>query len=329
MKILIGMSGGVDSTYAAHLLCEAGYDVEGAVLVMSEYTDIDAVQQSARQVGIKLNIINCEKIFEESVIKNLIGEYSAGRTPNPCVMCNRFVKIAVLCDQGFDRIATGHYAHVKQHKGRYYIERADYSGKDQSYVLWQLTQEQLSKLITPLAGLDKKQIKSEAAKLGYQCLPESQEICFIPDKDYAGYIERIHGKFSNGNFIDVNGNVLGTHTGIINYTVGQRKGLGISLGKPMFVTKIDAVNNTVTLAEENHLFTTHMEVDRLVFQYTELLLFTADVKIRYAAKPVPAHVEIKNNRAFVEFQTPVRAVTPGQSAVFYENGKILCGGIIN
>ncbi|MCL2517097.1 MAG: tRNA 2-thiouridine(34) synthase MnmA [Oscillospiraceae bacterium] len=330
MKVLIGMSGGIDSTYAAHLLRYAGHDVEGAVLVMSGHTNIEAAEISARQVGIKLNVINCEKKFDEFVINNLIDEYSAGKTPNPCVMCNRYVKIAALCDSGFDKIATGHYAHVKKAE-RYYIERAKDSSKDQSYVLWQLTQEQLSKLITPLAGLGKKIIKADAAKLGYQCLPESQEICFIPDKDYAGYIERIRGKYPSGNFIDTAGNVLGTHSGIINYTIGQRKGLGVSIGKPMFVTKIDAIGNTVTLAEEEHLFTTQMEVGGLVYQYLnpEKTDFQAEVKIRYAAKPVSAHVKIKNDRALVTFQTPVRAVTPGQSAVFYDDNKILCGGIIN
>lgn len=339
MKILLGMSGGLDSTYAAYLLKKQGHEVDGAVLVMSEHTDIKSAEESASAIGIDLHVIDCRTQFNRYVIKNLVDEYSAGRTPNPCVMCNRYVKIQMLYEyaiaHGYDKFATGHYADVK-YNGRYYIECADDIKKDQSYVLWQLTQEQLSMMVMPLAGLSKSQIREQAKKLNLKAAEreESQEICFIPDKDYAGYIKNICGSisFPSGNFIDINGNVLGKHKGIIHYTIGQRKGLEISLGRPMFVTKINAEENTVTLAESGSEFKSELYADRIVYQYLNPNInmneFTADVKIRYSAKPVPALIKINDGIAHVRCDSQVRAVTPGQSVVFYRGGKILCGGYI-
>jgi tRNA (5-methylaminomethyl-2-thiouridylate)-methyltransferase len=336
MKILLGMSGGLDSSYAAYLLKNMGHTVDGAVLLMSEHTDTASALESAESAGIKLNIIDCRDRFKQHVIQNLIDEYSKGRTPNPCVMCNRYVKIQLLyeyaVENGYDKFATGHYADVKNTDDRYYIECADDISKDQSYVLWQLTQEQLSMFYMPLAGLSKSYIREEAKKLSIAAADrgESQEICFIPDKDYAGYIKKISGDFPTGNFIDVNGNVLGKHKGIIHYTIGQRKGLEISFGHPMFVIKINADDNTVMLAEAGNEFADTLEADSLVFQHLnpDVTEFQSDVKIRYAAKPVKAYTKITDGIAYVKFESPARAVTPGQSIVFYRDGKILCGGFI-
>ena len=332
------MSGGVDSTYTGRLLSDMGLKVEGAVLKMSEHTDIDLARESAEDIGVPLHVVDCTQTFRDSVIANLISEYTAGRTPNPCVMCNRYVKIALLCETarslGLSYIATGHYAAVMREGGRYYVERAQDLRKDQSYVLWQLTQEQLSMLYTPLCGLTKDEIKKRAASLGIHAVnrPESQEICFIPDKDYAKYIENTAGKFPDGNFIDENGNVVGRHKGIVHYTIGQRKGLGLSMNRHVFVTDIDARANTVTVASEDKIFSAEADVAALNFQYLDESRTSdgkslhCEVKIRYGAALQGATVTFSGGSAHIVFDEPARAVTPGQSAVFYDGGRLLFGG---
>lgn len=339
-KILLGMSGGLDSTYSALALKRAGWDVTGAVLKMSENTDIEGAKRAAEAVGVPLHVVDCTETFRNVVIRDFLDEYCAARTPNPCVVCNRFVKVASLCELakslGIPHVATGHYVNVKKDEttGRYYIEKAEDRRKDQSYVLWRLTQEQLSMLAFPLRGMSKSDIRAEAKELALPSAdaPESQEICFIPSNDYVSYIEEARGAFPKGDFVDMSGKKLGRHEGIIRYTVGQRKGLGISLGKPAFVVSIDPVQNTVTLSDdESRIFSDHLVCDTLNFMklapadYDEV---RAEVKIRYAAKPEMATVRIRGDRAEVYFDRPVRAVTPGQSVVFYENDGILCGGVI-
>ncbi len=339
-KILLGMSGGIDSTYSALALKRAGYDVVGAILKMSENTDIEGAKLAAESVGVPLHVIDCTEKFRDIVIQDFLSEYTAARTPNPCVICNRYVKVASLCDfakeQGIAHVATGHYVNVgkDEETGRYYIEKADDRRKDQSYVLWRLTQEQLSMLAFPLRKMSKADIKTEAKELALPAAdtPESQEICFIPSNDYVSYIENAVGKFPKGNFVDMDGKKLGTHEGIIRYTVGQRKGLGISLGKPAFVVSIDPQKNTVTLADdERRIFSDRLTCSHLNFmklvpgEYQEV---RAEAKIRYAAKPEMATVRIVGDTAEVRFDHPVRAITPGQSVVFYENDRILFGGII-
>lgn len=338
-RVLLGMSGGVDSTYAVMELRAAGFSVEGAVLKMSEWTDISGAERAAAATGVPLHVIECTDRFRSYVIENFVSEYAAARTPNPCVVCNRFVKIAALCEfaaeHGFSRVATGHYAGVARDAatGRFYIVRASDPGKDQSYVLWRLTQEQLSMLVFPLCGRYKTEVREQAKTLALPSAeaPDSQEICFIPDNDYVSYIEAAAGKFPEGRFIDADGAVLGTHKGIIHYTIGQRKGLGISLGRPMFVSAMDPVGNTVTLADEKDIFSDRLVCDALNFMrltpgnYDGLRL---DVKIRYSAKRVPATVRIFGNRAEALFEDPVRAATPGQSAVFYEGDCVMLGGMI-
>lgn len=339
MKILLGMSGGLDSTYAAHLLKEEGHEVVAASVIMHEHTDTASAEEAASAVGIPHIILDARKDFESAVISRFIAEYSRGRTPNPCVECNPHVKFGALCryaeERGFDAVSTGHYASVLTERGRYFIRCAEDGKKDQSYVLWRLSQRQLSLLRLPLSGMKKEDIREKAKALGYRAAeaPESQENCFIPDHDYVGYIERALGKhFPEGNFIDRDGRILGRHKGLIRYTVGQRKGLGISFGEPMFVASLDPDANTVTLVPAGGEFCSEMSVRELNFQKlppeTQGIL-TADVRVRYSARPVPCEVTLSHDCAIVRFREPLRAVTPGQSAVFYRNSDLLFGGIID
>lgn len=342
MRILLGMSGGVDSTYAAHLLSQEGYDVEGAVLVMSEHTDTGAALRSCEELGIKLNIIDARAEFEKYVVDNFVSEYTKARTPNPCVMCNRYVKIKMLCDyakaNGFDKVATGHYCniYINEENSRCCVQMGADIRKDQSYMLWQLTQDELSMLITPLSAKTKAEIYEGAKEMGFASADskESQEICFIPDNDYASFIEKRKGKFPQGDFIDNEGNIVGRHKGIIHYTIGQRKGLGLAMKVPVFVTEIDPCANTVKVAPAGNEMRKNFAADRLNFQMTE----EPDegetregdflVKIRYAAKPAKAHVVYTNKKARVFFEEEQRAVTPGQSSVFYVEDKVAFGGFI-
>lgn len=339
-KILLGMSGGIDSTYAVIELRRRGFFVEGAVLRMSGSTDVAGAERAAEALSVPLHIVDCTERFRQIVIADFISEYTKARTPNPCVICNRYVKIAALCEAAqtlrIPAVATGHYAGVEKdvRTGRFYIRRAADPRKDQSYVLWRLSQEQLSMLHFPLDGLMKGDIRLRARKMGLSAAdaPESQEICFVPDGDYAAYIEAAAGKFPKGSFVDPNGRVLGEHQGLLRYTIGQRKGLGISLGHPVFVSKIDARANTVTLSEEDAVFS-----DRFVCRSLNFMRLApgnreklrAEVKIRYSARPEMATVRISGDLAEVCLEHPVRAVTPGQSAVFYQDDGILFGGIID
>ncbi len=340
-KVLLGMSGGVDSTFAASRLVSEGYTVEGALLLMSEHTDIESARAAAEKTGIPLHIIDCKADFREKVIDNFVSEYMRARTPNPCIVCNREVKIKKLCDfareHGFDAVVTGHYAGVgfDEASERYFIKRGADDRKDQSYMLWRLTQEELSLLYFPLEESIKSEIKRESEERGLieRDKKESQEICFIPTNDHAAFIEEYTGKrFPTGDFTDENGKVLGTHKGIIKYTVGQRKGLGISLGKHAFVLSVNAGDGTIVLGDEEGLFKSEFSVSDTVFQkrvYAVGERASLEVKIRYAARPAKCEVEFAENGAHITLEAPARAITPGQSAVFYENCDIIFGGFIN
>ena len=336
MKILVGLSGGLDSTYAAYFLKKNGHDVTGAAVIMHEYTDLRAARESAEAVGIPFVKIDARDAFQSKVVTKFVSEYCSARTPNPCVECNPGVKFAALCEyaekNGFDKVATGHYSKVLFEDGRYYIRRAG-SGKDQSYVLWKLTQKQLSMLYLPLSDMEKEVIRSEASKLGFRAAEakDSQEICFIPDNDHAGFIERVTGKtFPKGNFVDPDGKPLGEHQGLIHYTVGQRKGLGIALGQPMFVKSLDPENNTVTLVPSGEEYQNEADISELSFMKLAPgdRVIDCEVRVRYSAKAVPCTVTVRGDSAHAVFRSPVRSVTPGQSAVFYDGNDILFGGVI-
>lgn len=343
MKILLGMSGGLDSTYAAHKLIAEGHTVEGAVLKMHGYTEVEEAVLSAESIGIPLHVIDCREAFERRVVSYFLNEYPKGRTPNPCVVCNSEIKFRSLLDfaedNGFDFIATGHYAGVVKTDcngvSRYTLSCAEDSGKDQTYVLWRLTQDILSKLVLPLANSRKTEIRGEAASLGIASADrdESQEICFIPSGEYAEFIEERVGASPHGDFIDENGKVLGEHQGIIRYTLGQRKGLGIAVGTRVFVTEINPQNNTVTLSKDA-LYTDEICVSDMNFvgisepeinEETELF-----VKVRYLAPKVKCSLKyLGGGRGIAKLSLPQRAVTPGQSAVFYQENCLACGGFID
>ncbi len=346
-SVLLGMSGGLDSTYSARLLLAAGYRVMGAVLVFSKETDVQAARIAADEVGIELLEIPVEEAFATEVIARFAADYAQGRTPNPCVICNRHVKMAKLYEtakaNGYDYFATGHYADTLKIGDRYAIRTAKDLKKDQSYMLWGLSQEMLSMLLLPLADKEKSDVKQDAlaVSLSVAQKKESQDICFIPDGDYVGYLRRYAEKtgdealiaaFEEGNFLSKEGKVLGRHRGIVNYTVGQRKHLGIALGYPAFVTAIDPIAKTVTLSDKSGTLSERFGVDDLVFQS----LFEksegeirAEVKIRYAARPAACTVTFFDGRALVTLDQPQASIAKGQSAVFYKDGVILFGGRIS
>ena len=338
-KIAIGLSGGVDSSTAAHLLLQQGYDVTGIILRLKPDSLADADIADARRIadalGIKLHVLDRREIFRKSVIEPFVSEYLAARTPNPCVECNAAIKFGVMLDYaleiGCDGIATGHYAKIEEKDGRFLLRRSE-SAKDQSYFLYRLNQFQLAHSMFPLEGMEKEKIReiAEKADLPVAKKGDSQEICFVPNDDYIAYLTAMGISSPKGNFIDKSGNILGTHSGIINYTIGQRKGLG-AFGKPMFVTGINAADNTVTIGENGSQYSRGLVADRLNFIAVEELTepMRADVKIRFRAKEQPATVTPNGDGTVtVIFDEPQRSVTPGQGAVFYDGDIIIGGGRI-
>jgi tRNA-specific 2-thiouridylase len=338
-KVAIGLSGGVDSAVAAYLLKQQGYDVTGIILRLKPESmadcDIADAQRISDKLGIELKILDRREIFEQKVISPFISEYLGGRTPNPCIECNREIKFGVMLDYaleiGCDCIATGHYAKIEECSGRYLLKRSE-SAKDQSYFLFRLTQEQLSKTLFPLEGLSKDEIREIALKAEIPVAKkgDSQEICFVPNDDYISFLASRKITSPKGNFVDKSGAVLGTHNGIINYTVGQRKGLG-AFGKPMFVNSINANNNTVVIGENGTQYCKGLIADRLNFIAFDSLTepLRAEVKIRFRAKEQPALITpLDGDKIKIIFDEPQRSITPGQSAVIYDGNTIIGGGRI-
>ncbi|MBQ8743072.1 MAG: tRNA 2-thiouridine(34) synthase MnmA [Clostridia bacterium] len=338
-SVLVGLSGGLDSTFAALSLMEDGYAVEGAVLSFSEHTDVKSAEKAASDLGIKLHIIDCRDDFKKFVTDTFVSEYLRGRTPNPCVVCNRYVKIKRLHDAarelGIDKFATGHYCSVGFEDGRYFIRRAADLKKDQSYMLWGLSQEQLSDFLTPLCDLSKEYIRSYMADRGFgqATAKESQDICFIPGGDYARYITEKIGQPAYGDFVDADGKFLGRHKGIIHYTIGQKNQLGIALGEKMAVSDINAEKNTVTLVKACDYLPAHsISVSDINFQYLKSLDIPKDleltVKVRYSAEPRKTSLSFKNGKIYANFEPFFPDCAPGQSAVFYIGDKLAFGGFI-
>lgn len=355
-KVMVGMSGGVDSSVSALLLRKQGFEVMGVTLklfsdediVQAEkdgktccaLSDVEDARSVARRLGFEHLVFNFKDCFRECVMKNFTDSYLCGRTPNPCIECNRHVKFDKMLRRAleleYDFIATGHYAvnEFDEKTGRYLLKRPKDRSKDQTYVLYSLTQEQLKHIIFPLGGLEKSEVRSIAESTGLvnSHKPDSQDICFVPDGDYVSFIEKFTGTtVPEGNFISTDGKVLGTHKGIINYTVGQRKGLGISLGKPAYVVKKDISANTVTLGDEKDLYTSSLIAEDVnlisVAEITEPMRVTA--KTRYSQNEQPAIVSaLGNGEYLVEFDSPQRAVTSGQAVVFYDGDVVVGGGTI-
>ncbi|MBR6427559.1 MAG: tRNA 2-thiouridine(34) synthase MnmA [Clostridia bacterium] len=353
-KVIVGMSGGVDSAVAAFLLKQQGYEVIGVTLRTwqspdgndSRCCEIDDARESARLIGIPYYVFNCTGEFEKKIIEPFVSDYINGRTPNPCVICNREIKWELLTYYanvlGAEYVATGHYASViRLENGRFTVGMADHAEKDQTYMLYRLTQDQLKRTVMPLGAYSKREVRSIAEKAGLQVAakPDSQEICFVTKGNYADFITYRKGvdfRPDEGNFVDESGKVLGRHRGIIHYTVGQRKGLSISLGCPVYVKEIRAEKNEIVLSASPD------GPDCKTLVCRDLNFMSVDeprtgeriscrVKVRYRHSGQSALIEkTAADTVAVTFYEPVRFAAPGQSAVFYDrNGYLIGGGIIS
>lgn len=348
-KVVVGLSGGVDSSVAAWLLMQEGYEVIGATMQTwakgedggREEAVIQDAARVAKALGIPHYVLDFHREFACHVMDYFAKEYLRGRTPNPCVACNRYVKWEAMLKAaeglGADRIATGHYAAIDRlENGRYALRRAATAAKDQTYALYGLTQDQLARTLMPVGAYEKDQIRKMAQKAAIPVArkPDSQEICFIPDGDYAHFIRQYTDReVPEGNFVDRQGNVLGRHRGIIHYTIGQRKGLNLSLGKPAFVLEIRPETNEVVLGDNDELFTrtvraTHINLMGILqIPYKKEIVATG--KIRYNHKGERCRVRrIGEDEVECTFEQPVRAVTPGQALVLYDENHVLGGGTI-
>ncbi|MCY6372313.1 tRNA 2-thiouridine(34) synthase MnmA [Clostridium ganghwense] len=339
-KVAIGLSGGVDSSVAAYLLKQKGYDVIGVTLRLCSEVDIsDDAKKVAEKLNIPHYVIDLRDEFKKYVIDNFANEYLSGRTPNPCAVCNKHIKFGIMLDKakelGAEYIATGHYARIEEHNGRYILVAAEDQRKDQTYMLYSLSQEILKHVLMPCGEYSKSKIREIAKKIGLEVhdKKESMEICFIPDNDHGKYIEKlIPTHVENGNFVDENGKVVGKHKGIIYYTIGQRKGLGLALGEPVFVIDIRPETNEVVIGKEEEIFKTTLiakDVNFIPFDKLENPM-EVEAKIRYSTSKSKATINMLNDgRVKVEFEDKQRAITKGQCVVFYSKDLLLGGGTID
>ncbi len=355
-KVLVAMSGGIDSTVTAMMLHEEGYEVIGITMKTWDYANSGGTQKEtgccsldsindARQVAVDMGfhhfIIDIRDEFGDYVIDNFVDEYLAGRTPNPCVLCNTHIKWSALLKRAdaldCEFIATGHYAKIKEADGRKYITKAVDENKDQSYVLWGLSQECMSRSRFPLGEYTKPEVRQMAYDWGYTDLSkkgESYEICFVPDNDYRGFLKRrvdgLEERVAGGQFVNTRGEVIGEHKGYPFYTVGQRKGLGVAFGEPMYVTEIQPESNRVVLGTVEELVRNGMQVGKINLMKYEQLPdgLEAVTKIRYKDSGTLSQLKQEGDKVSVEFLANVRGVAPGQSAVFYEGDDVIGGGII-
>ena len=354
-KLLLAMSGGIDSSVSALMLLDK-YEITGATFrtydSMKESCiarekgccTIESIMEAkrfAQSLGIEHHIVDFRERFAETVISNFVSEYLHGRTPNPCVVCNREIKWGIMLQKadelGCEYIATGHYARIMHENGRYFLLKGVDLSKDQTYFLWRLSQEKLARTIFPLGEYTKDQIRAIADEKGFKALVnkrESQEICFVPDDDYRNFLRSqvpdIDEKIGEGDIISTDGKVLGKHKGFPFYTIGQRKGLNVAVGHPVFVTEINPEKNTVTLGEREDLMRSEIVVADLNFMKYENLFspMRLECKIRYNSRGVECEARQEGDKLYIRFAEPVSAATPGQSAVLYEGDDVVAGGVI-
>lgn len=340
-KTAAAISGGVDSAVCTYLLQQAGQQVEGVMLQMickDDKSDINDAQSVCDTLHIPFHLLDATEAFRSEVMLPFARIYENGGTPNPCVLCNKAVKFKYILEyamaNGFDKIATGHYVQTENQDGRTLLKRAAYLEKDQSYMLYTLDQETLARCLFPLGTYQKAEIRALAEKAGLRisAKKDSQDICFVPNGKYAEVIVQLTGKvYPPGNFVDECGRILGQHKGIINYTIGQRRGLGLALERPMYVKRKDCPKNEVVLAYESELYTKSLDAERINFIPFDRLdgPLACTAKTRYSQKEEAATVfQTDDDRIHVEFQNPQRAVTSGQSVVLYDGEYLLGGGTI-
>ena len=356
-RVLMAMSGGIDSSVSALLLLEQGYELVGATFRTFDYIkesclakekgccSVESIMEAkhfAESLGVEHHILDFRQLFRDHVIANFVQEYKLGRTPNPCVLCNSHIKWGVLLkaadELGCDYIATGHYARIAQHRGHYYLQTAADEHKDQTYFLWMLTEENLKRTIFPLGDLTKPEVRKIAADHHFEKLAkksESQEICFIPNNDYRSFLAEQGCETSPGNFVDMEGHVLGQHPGCFNFTIGQRKGMGMAFGSPKYVTKINTETREVTVGDRDDLFCNNVYATDVRLRDEEWLRESPDLmaRIRYKSPATEAKLILEDDfadtgRIHLHFHKSVWGVTPGQSVVLYKDGLLVGGGLI-
>lgn len=351
-KVLIAMSGGVDSSVAAKIMHDRGFECVGCTMKLYDnetagmcesrtccaLDDVEDARSAAYKIGIPYYVFNFKEDFRRTVIENFISAYNSGKTPNPCIDCNRYIKFGKLFERAkvldCDHIVTGHYARIEKADGRFVLKKGIDETKDQSYVLYSMTQQQLAHTFFPLGSMLKSEVRATAAGIGFinSDKPDSQDICFAPDGDYAAAIERFSAEESMpGDFVNLHGKILGTHRGIIHYTVGQHRGLGLKHHEALYVCRIDAVRNEVALGPKSELFS--KEADAAGFNWISGEApdkpVGCKVKIRYRSPEQPAIAEVRNDgTVHISFSEPQRAITPGQAAVLYDGDTVLGGGVI-
>jgi len=355
-KVVIAMSGGVDSSVAAAMLVEQGYDVIGVTMQIwpaaagapedtfsrtcCSLSAVEDARRVAAKLGIPHYVVNFKDVFESTVIDNFIEEYRRGRTPNPCIRCNRFVKFDALLQKahslGAEYVATGHYARIvyDEPRRRWLLKRGLDHAKDQSYALYSMTQDQLAHTLMPLGGMAKDETRRLAADLGLAVAtkPDSQEICFVDNRDYPGFLKSRTPETANpGPILDIRGTIIGEHKGIAFYTIGQRRRLGVTAGEPLYVVRIDAARNAIVVGSDADLYSSELIAEDVNLVSLEKLAepIAVTAKVRYNMKDSPALLApLAGGQAHVTFETPQRAIAPGQAVVFYAGEDVLGGGTI-